>query len=53
MCEIKVDRADSLKELAYHLTANGYTLQTTVIWQEYPRAGIDHWQIIVFDKLEE
>ena len=53
LCEIKVDRADSLKELAYHLTANGYTLQTTVIWQEYPRAGIDHWQIIVFDKLEE
>jgi hypothetical protein len=35
LCEIKVDRADSLKELCYHLTANGYTVQTAVIWKEF------------------
>jgi hypothetical protein len=50
LCEIKVDRADSLKELCYHLTASGYTVQTAVIWKEFPNTGIDCWQIAIFDK---
>lgn len=50
LCEIKVDRADSLKELVYHLTANGYEVQTAVIWKEFPASGIDCWQIAIFDK---
>ncbi len=50
LCEIKVDTAASLKELTYHLTANGYTVQTAVVWHEYPRNGIKHWQIAIFDK---
>ena len=53
LCEIKVDRADSLKELCYHLTANGYTVQTAVIWKEFPGTGIDCWQIAIFDKEEK
>jgi hypothetical protein len=53
LCEIKVDRADSLKELCYHLTANGYTVQTAVIWKEFPNTGIDCWQIAIFDKEEK
>lgn len=53
LCEITVDRADSLKELTYHLTVNGYVLETAVVWKEYPRDGIDHWQIAVFDDSEE
>ncbi len=52
LCEIKVDRADSLKELTYHLTANGYTVQTAVVWKEFPNTGIDCWQIAIFDKDE-
>lgn len=50
LCEIKVDRADSLKELVYHLTANGYEVQTAVIWKEFPNTGIDCWQIAIFEK---
>jgi hypothetical protein len=50
LCEIKVDRADSLKEMVYHLTANGYEVQTAVIWKEFPNTGIDCWQIAIFDK---
>ena len=50
LCELKVDRKDSLQELIYHLTANGYTVQTAVVWKEYPNSGIDHWMISVFDK---
>lgn len=50
LCEIKVDSADSLKELVYHLTANGYRVDTVVIWKEFPDHGIDCWQIAIFDK---
>lgn len=52
LCEIKVDRKDSLQELCYHLTANGYTVQTAVIWKEFPNTGIDYWQIAIFDREE-
>ena len=41
------------KELCYHLTANGYTVQTAVIWKEFPNTGIDCWQIAIFDKEEK
>ena len=50
LCEIKVDRKDSLQELVYHLTANGYEVQTAVIWKEFPNTGIDCWQIAIFEK---
>jgi hypothetical protein len=50
LCEIKVDRKDSLQELVYHLTANGYLVDTAVVWKEYPQTGIDYWQIAIFDK---
>lgn len=53
LCEIKVDRMDSLKELAYHLTVNGYTVQTAVVWKEFPEHGIDYWMIAIFDDIEE
>ena len=53
LCEISVDRADSLKELIYHLIANGYIVQTSIIWKEFPYSGIDHWQIAIFDDSEE
>jgi hypothetical protein len=53
LCEIKVDRKDSLQELTYHLTANGYTVQTAVVWKEYPNTGIDYWMIAIFDKEEK
>ena len=50
LCEIKVDRKDSLQELVYHLTANGYRVDTAVVWKEYPQSGIDYWMIAIFDK---
>lgn len=53
LCEIKVDRKDSLQELTYHLTANGYQVQTAVVWKEYPQSGIDYWMIAIFDKEEK
>lgn len=50
LCELKVDRKDSLQELCYHLTANGYAVQTAVVWKEYPQTGIDYWQIAVCEE---
>ena len=50
LCEIKVDREDSLKDMVYHLTANGYAVQIAVIWKEFPNTGIDCWQIAIFEK---
>jgi hypothetical protein len=54
LCEIKVtDGADSLKELVYQLTSNGYPVQTAVVWKQFPEKGIDHWMIAIFDKEEK
>lgn len=53
LCEIKVDRKDSLQELVYHLTANGYRVDTAVVWKEFPNMGIDYWMIAIFDKEEK
>jgi hypothetical protein len=53
LCEIKVDRADSLKELTYHLTANGYVVQTEVVYKEFPKLGIDYWRIVIVDREEK
>ena len=51
ICELKItEGADSLKELVYHLTANGYTVQTAAVYKEFPLHGIDHWSIAIFDK---
>lgn len=50
LCEIKVDRADSLKELTYHLTANGYIVQTEAVYKEFPKSGIDYWRIVIVDR---
>jgi hypothetical protein len=52
LCEIKVDRKDSLEALVYHLTANGYAVQTAAIWKEFPKTGIGCWQIAILDKDE-
>lgn len=53
LCELRVDRKDSLQELVYHLTANGYRVDTAVVWKEFPQTGIDYWQIAIFDKEEK
>ena len=53
LCEINISSAGSLKELCYHLTANGYAVQTSVVWKEFPNSGIDYWQIAIFDKEEK
>jgi hypothetical protein len=53
ICELKVDRKDSLQELCYHLTANGYAVQTAVVWKEFPNTGIDHWQIAICEEEEK
>lgn len=53
LCEIKVNRKDSLQELTYHLTANGYTVQTAEHCLEGVSSGIDYWMIAIFDKEEK
>ena len=50
LCELRVDRKDSLQELCYHLTANGYAVQTAVVWKEFPQTGVDYWQIAVCEE---
>ena len=53
LCELKVDRKDSLQELVYHLTANGYKVDTAVVWKEFPNTGIDYWTIAIFNREEK
>ena len=54
LCEIKVtEGADSLKELVYQLTANGYIVQSSPVWKEFPKTGLDYWMIAIFDKEEK
>ena len=51
LCEIKVTAgADSLKELVFNLTANGYMVQTAPVYKEFPKTGLDYWMIAIFDK---
>ena len=50
LCELNVNSAESLKELCYHLTTNGYAVQTAVVWKEYPQTDIDYWQIAVCEE---
>ena len=53
LCELKVDNADSLKELVYQLTANGYRVDAAPVYKEFPKTGIDYWMIAIFDKEEK
>lgn len=51
LCELRVDRKDSLQELTYHLTANGYVVQTAVVMKPFPRENdIDYWRIAVCER---
>lgn len=51
LCEIKVtEGAESFKELAYQLTANGYRVDAAPVYKEFPKTGLDYWMIAIFDK---
>jgi hypothetical protein len=51
LCEIKVtEGADSLKELVFQLTSNGYRVDVAPVYKEFPRTGLDYWMIAIFDK---
>lgn len=54
LCEIKVtEGADSLKELVFQLTANGYRVDVAPVYKEFPKTGLDYWMIAVFDREEK
>ena len=51
LCEIKVtEGADSLKELVFQLTANGYRVDVAPVYKEFPKTGLDYQMIAIFDK---
>jgi hypothetical protein len=51
LCEIKVtEGADSLKELIFQLTTNGYRVDVAPVYKEFHKTGIDYWMIAIFDK---
>lgn len=51
LCEIKVtEGADSLKELVFQLTSNGYRVDVAPVYKEFPKTGLDYWMIAIFDK---
>lgn len=51
LCEIKVtEGAESLKELVFQLTANGYRVDVAPVYKEFPKTGLDYWMIAIFDK---
>lgn len=54
LCEIKItEGANSLKELVFQLTANGYRLDVAPVYKEFPKTGLDYWMIAIFDKEEK
>lgn len=54
LCEIKVtEGAESLKELVFHLTSNGYRVDVAPVYKEFPKTGLDYWMIAVFGKEEK
>lgn len=54
LCEIKVtEGADSLKELVFQLTANGYRVDVAPVYKEFPKTGLDYWMIAIFDREEK
>lgn len=50
ICELKFKDSRSLGDVVHALTVNGYTIQTAVVWKEFPQTGIDYFMIAVFDE---
>lgn len=51
LCGLRVNRKDSLQDLIYHLTVNGYMVQTEIVMKPLPRENdIDYWRIAVCEK---
>ena len=54
LCEIKVtEGAESLKELVFQLTSNGYRVDVAPVYKEFPKTGLDYWMIAIFDREEK
>ena len=45
--ELKIYDASSLNSLVHALTTNGYLIQTSVVWKEFPLRGIDYFAVRV------
>ena len=45
--ELKIRDANSLTDIVHALTINGYLIQTSVKWKEFPYQGIDYFAVRV------
>lgn len=53
ICELKIKDAASMSSIVQAVTLNGYTVQTAVMWKEFPQTGIDCFMIAIFDHQTE
>ena len=49
ICELKIKNAASLNLITQALLLNGYEVQSSVIWKEFPQTGIECFMIAIFD----
>ena len=45
--ELKIKDVRSLNMLVEALSINGYTIQTAVVWKQFPENGIDYFAMKV------
>ena len=53
ICDLKIKDSTSLGDIVHALTINGYTVQTAVMWKEFPQTGIDYFIIGVWENTTE
>lgn len=53
LCELKIKDSNSLNDLTNALVRNGYDVQISPVWQEYPcQDRIDHFAVRIGEKKE-
>ena len=53
VCELKIKDMASVNSITQALLLNGYEVQSSVIWEEFPQTGIDCFMIAIFNHQTE
>ena len=49
ICELKIKDMASVNSITQALLLNGYEIQSSVMWKEFPQKGVDCFMIAIFD----
>ena len=53
VCDLKIKDMSSVNSITQALLLNGYEVQSSVMWKEFPQTGIDCFMITVFNNQNE